>query len=156
MAFLTPQELGSAIYGYQVEQITENNDDIVLEAIETATEEVRSYIELNNQRENLDGRPKYDVNQIFDATGNERNALILAYTKTVAKWWIVQLCNADIIYEQAKERYDRATNWLDKLSKGEVNLSTLPILPEPVDDPTTTDDDYDPWRWGSRPKFNHE
>ena len=139
----------SAMYGYQMEQITEGNDDIIDVAMAAAEEEVRSYLSGNNRREWLDGRLQYDVEAILTAQAESRNALILKHAVTIAKWWIVELCNADIIYEQAKERYDRAIAWLNKLAKGDVTLSTLPTLSQEVTE-------REPFSFGSREKFNHE
>lgn len=153
--FLTKEELGNVIYGYQISQITENDDSIVLDAINSATEEIRSYLTGNNKKEWLDGRLQYDVDAILNAQGADRNPLILAHTKTIAKWFIVELCNADIIYEHAKERYDRSVNWLKMLAKGEVTLSSLPSKKS---EPTTgnTSTQKEPFAYGSRKKFNHE
>ena len=150
--FLNPEELGSVIYGYQLDQITEGNDEIILTAIQTAISEVKSYLTGNNRKEWLDGRIRYDVSAIFSATGDNRNPLILSTVKTVTKWWVVQLCNADIIYEQAKERYDRSIVWLTKLAKGDVTLDELPQLTTNPD----TQNQKDPFSMGSRLKFNHE
>lgn len=149
--FLQKEDLPSTLYGYQLEQITEGNDDIVDIAMAAAEEEVRSYLTGNNKREWLDGRLPYDVNAILATTGNNRNALIVKHTITIAKWWIVDLCNADVIYEQTKERYDRAINWLKQLASGEVNLSTLPTINNDVDT-----NPKQPFSFGSRNKFNHE
>lgn len=152
--FLQEKDLENSIYNYQVEQITEGNEQIVLEALMTAEEEVRSYISLNNKRVKYDGRLIYDVDKILSATGNSRNPMIKNTMISIAKWHIVDLCNADIIYEQAKERYDRAITWLNKLSKGEITLSTLPVI---ENNPIETDDDSTaPFAYGSRDKFNHE
>lgn len=151
--FLTQVDLPSVIYGYQMDQITEGNDDIIDMAMAAAEEEIRSYLDPNNQKEWLDGRLRYDVEAILSASGTDRNPLILKHCVTIAKWWIVELCNADIIYEQTKERYDRATNWLKQLAKGEVNLSTLPTI-DPATE--TEEDSIQPFSYGSRPKFNHE
>ena len=140
--FLTKEDLGSAIYGYQVDQITESNDDLVFQAIGAAIEEVGGY---------LAGNSLYDVAAIFAATGTARNALILTHTATVAKWYLVELCNADIIYEQAKERYDRATAWLTKLAKGTVTVGSLPVVPI-----ATGETETDTFGYGSRVKFNHD
>ena len=151
--FLEEKDLENSIYNYQVEQITEGNEQIVLEALAAAEEEVRSYISLNNRREKYDGRLIYDVDKILSATGTNRNPMIKNTMISIAKWYIVDLCNSDVIYEQAKERYDRAITWLNKLSKGEITLSTLPVI-----EPTTneTDDSTAPFVYGSREKFNHE
>lgn len=149
--FLEKEELPSVIYGYQLEQITEGNDNIVLQAIGAAIEEVRSYLTINNKKEWIDGRLIYDVEKVFEAQGLERNTLILEVTKTVTVWWVVRLCNADIIYEQTKERYDRTIDWLTKLSKGIVNLSTLPQV-----DFDQSDQNRQPFSFGSQTKFTHD
>ncbi|WP_268846754.1 phage protein Gp36 family protein [Flavobacterium aestivum] len=149
--YLVKEELGSVMYGYQIDQITEGNNLIVTQAISAAIGEVKSYLTGNNKKEWIDGRYRYDVAAIFSAEGDTRNATILEITKTVAKWWICQLCNADMIYEQCKERYDRAIDWLTKLAKGTVNLDELPQI-----DMEVTQPDKQPFSYGSRAKFNHE
>lgn len=154
--FINTDDLGGTIYNYQMEQITDGDDSIILEAIQAAESEVRSYLASNNKREWNDGRPKYDINKIFTAVGAQRNALIVRHCATIAKFYIVELCNADIIYEQSKERYDRAVGWLKQLAKGEINLDTLPIITQDDDESQGSTDDTSPFIYGSREKFNHE
>lgn len=153
--FLEKEDLKNSIYNYQIDQITEQDDNIVLQAISAAEQEVRSYLVANNKREWADGRLKYDIDAIFNAKGNDRNPLILSYTATVAKWYIVELCNADIIHEVAKERYDRVITWLKSLAKGDVNLDTLPTI-SPNDNEDENSESTYPFFYGSRKKFNHE
>lgn len=153
--FLEISELNSAIYQYQLEQITEGDEAIVAQAILTAIEEVRSYLDSNFQHSNIDGRFLYDTDAVFNAVGSDRNALILAHTKTVAIWHIIQLCNADIMYQHVKERYDRAIAFLRDLASGKTNISSLPRLSANGTDgenPATRQ----PFRMGSRTKFNYE
>lgn len=150
--FLEKEDLGQAMYGYQLDQITEGNDDIVLQALSAAIEEAKSYLTPNtNHREYLDGRLLYDVETIFNATGIDRNALILQHCITLAKWHVIQLCNAEIIYEQAKERYDRAIDWFNRIAKGSINLTSLPQLER-----TEENTEKQPFSFGSRTKFNHD
>lgn len=152
--FLQPEDLKNNIYEYQTDQITENDDSIVIEALEVAEQECRSYLEANiNMKQNQDGRFIYDVENIFNKTGTARNALIVRYCITIAKWYIVELCNADIIMEQAKERYDRVIKKLEDLSTGKTTLGSLPIK-KIEDDPAMVD--VKPFSFGSRKKFNHE
>ena len=150
--FLAKEDLGSVIYAYQIDEITEGNDDLVAQALAAAEEEAKSYLTPNiNKLEALDGRILYDTAAIFNTSGLDRNALILQHCLTLAKFHIATLCNADFIYEQAKERYDRAIEWFTKLSKGTVVLTSLPQI-------TLTDENNDrqPFSSGSRTKFNHE
>ena len=146
--FLEITDLGTTIYSYQIEQITDGDENIPLQAMASAEEEVRSYLAAI---EWSDGRPRLDIPAILGATGTARNALLVRMTATIAKFYISELCNADIIYETAKERYDRAITWLRQLARGEIKLSTLPETPE-TDDSTGTE----PFIYGSREKFNHE
>lgn len=152
--FLEFEDLKNSIYNYQVDQITEGDDTIVLQALQVAEEECRSYLEANvHIKQNQDGRFIYDVQNIFNKTGNERNALIVQYCITIAKWYIVELCNADIIMEQAKERYDRVIASLKQLASGTTTLGSLPIK-NIQDDPSLSN--VKPFSFGSRRKFNHE
>jgi hypothetical protein len=150
--FLAKEDLGSVIYAYQIDQITEGNDDLVAQALAAAEEEAKSYLTPNtNKLETLDGRILYDTAAIFSTTGLDRNSLILQHCLTLAKFHIATLCNADFIYEQAKERYDRAIDWFTKLAKGTVVLTSLPRI---VLD--NTNSDRQPFSSGSRTKFNHD
>lgn len=146
--FLTKADLGTTIYNYQIDQITEGNEDITMQAMAAAEEELRSYL---TAPEWSDGRPKFDVPAILSAAGSERNALLVRMASTLAKFYVIELCNADIIYEVAKERYDRAITWLKSLASGDTKLSTLPTTSE-IDETSN----YDPFIYGSREKFNHE
>lgn len=147
--FLTEADLGTTIYNYQIEEITEGNADITAQALAAAEEEVRSYISAPAWS---DGRPRYDVNLILNTAGALRNPLLVRMTVTIAKFYIIELCNADVIYETAKERYDRAITWLKQFGRGETKLSTLPQTPDI--DPTSLG--TEPFIYGSREKFNHE
>ena len=143
MAFVTKEELKTVAYSYQVAEITEADDDIVLQAIATGMEEVKAYLATAKQQ--------YDIAAIFAATGDDRNALILQYTKIVALWHLLILCNVDIIYEHVKDRYDRAINFLKMINKGESAID-LPT----IDNDEDGEGDGKPFRFGSRKKFIHE
>ena len=151
--FINKEDLGSVIYDYQVDQITDGNDDLVMQACNAAIEEAKSYLTPNTDSTKwLDGRLLYDVESIFNKEGNDRHALVVQHCCTLAKWYIAELCNADFIYEKAKDRYDRATSWFTKVAAGTINVSSLPQL---VRDETTAGDKQ-PFEFGSRAKFNHD
>ena len=117
--YLTIEDLKTALYAYQAQEISESDDDILLMNIDAAEGEVRSY---------LAGR--YDVEKIFSAAGTDRNQLLLELTKNIAVWYIVRLSNVDIIYQHAKERYNSAVDWLTKVADGMLN----PDLPPKTDE----------------------
>lgn len=153
--FLQKKDLRSTIYQYQLDQITEDDDSIVMMGIEAAIIEVKSCLTPSNKKEWNDGRVKYDVEAIFSATGSNRNPLILELTKTVAEWWIIKLCNADVLFEQVKERYEKAVDYLNKVAKGERTITSLPTLAPPVDGEGNSTAAA-PFRMGGRRKFTHE
>jgi len=161
--FITKDELKSAIYSYQLDQIIEvtsgntTNNDIVLMAIGAAVEEMKSYLSPNSQDRWKDGRTRYDVQAIFSATGTNRNPLILELCKNIAVYYLCRLANVDMVEQKVKERYERAIDWLEKVSgtgKSAGAPSINPDLPKLSFDPAT--DDSLSWRMGSREKFNHE
>ena len=113
--FIEIEELKTVAYSYQIDEITESDDDILIQAILAATEEMKSYLNIN-----------FDIATIFDAVGDDRNALLVEYCKNIAMWYIIRLSNVDLIYAQEKERYDRAIAWLRDTAKGTISPD-LPI-----------------------------
>ncbi len=146
--FIEITDLGSSIYGYQINIITEGDDEIVLQAIEAAIDEVKSYLTATAKDNNQSNKLIYDVNAIFAAQDEDRNSLILRHTITLAKWYVVELCKADIIYEQARQRYDRAIKYLEKIRTGQLQLGSLPTI-------SISNEDACPVRMGANRKFNH-
>lgn len=145
--FLQITDLGSTIYSYQIDQITEGNEDITVMAMASAEEEMKSYL---SAPEWSDGRKKYDLQEVFNPDGS-RNPLLVRIGVTLTKFYIIELCNADIIYNIAKERYDRAVAWLRQFAKEEISLD-LPTTAESDPESSGTE----PFIYGSREKFNHE
>jgi phage gp36-like protein len=121
--YITIEELKTALYAYQAQEIVEADNDILLMNIAAAEAEVRSYL-----------AGAYDVEAIFAAKDADRNPLLMELTKNIAVWYIVRLSNVDLIYQHAKERYDAAIDWLTKVAEGTLT----PDLPAaPIDDDPT-------------------
>lgn len=135
--YLEPEELNSSMYAHVIREITGGDEQIALQAIEEAIEEVRSYL-----------RPRYDTEKIFGAEGKERNALILGNTKVVAVWNLIRLSNAETIYEIWKERYDRVIKYLEGVAAG-TRTPSLPLLTDERGEVKIK------IRCGSNPKFTH-
>lgn len=156
--FIEVEEMKSVMYRYQMDVITENDNTITAMAIKSAVSEMKSYLNPSNQKQWSDGRPRYDVDKIFGATGDDRDPLLLELCKDIACYRVCRLANVDIIAEHVKERYDRAIEWLSKVA----GLSGAPTLSPDL--PTITDSDDEEggdstkklFRYGSRRKFNHE
>jgi len=135
--FIQKEELKSVMYTYQVNEITENDNDIVEMAIDAAVQEMIGYLRT------------YDTDAIFSATGKDRNPLVLELCKNMAAWYLIRLCNIDMIYTQIKEAYDRAIKWCVGVSEGKISPK-LPILKS-----SDTNEVVSRFRQGSNPKFDH-
>jgi hypothetical protein len=170
--FLSPQELKSVLYQYQLDEITENDPDIVLDAIMSAVEEVKSYFEASNERryaldlnvQQFNRYKIYDIEAIFEAQGDDRNRLVLRLCKTIAAWYVCELSNVDAIYKQVRERYENCIIILERIAgmgryaDCQMFISGLPS-PLPDNSGENSDDSANapkPFRAGSRQKFNHE
>ncbi len=154
--FITIEEMKDVLYGYQMDEIAEGDDTIIESGILAGISEVKAYFTASNQKQWSDGRPRYNVNAIFGATGSERDPFVMRMCKTVAAWNICELANVDIIYDHVRERYENVIKTLEKIAGiGEYqNSPTLtPDLPTIAPD---TESNKKPFRYGSRTKFNHE
>jgi len=136
---ITKEELKSAAYAYQIAAITDSDGDVVHTAIDAAVSEMKAYLRIS-----------YDTDKIFSATGADRNPLVMELCKNIAIWYVIRLCNVNMIYEHVKERYDRAIDWLKQTATGKI-APDLPVR-------STADDSgqvVTRFRFGSHPKFNH-
>jgi len=155
MPFLTKEELKTVIRMNKVNRIADADDLIIQQAINTAITEAKSRLTANHKKAWMDGRLRYDVDAIFNATGEDRNPMIHDITKVIALWWLILRNNAGVDYEVIAARYQFGIDYLKDLATGEANDGTLPLLPE--DDPNDdSDNTAKPFRMGSRKKFHHE
>ena len=92
----------------------------------------------------------YDRKKIFEATGSQRNALLLIFVKDIAVWHFVNLCNAGTDLQLRQDRYERAVAWLRQVQKSDIKPN-LPIIDEDGDGKPDTAGEY---IYGSNPKRN--
>ncbi|WP_051881892.1 phage protein Gp36 family protein [Chryseobacterium soli] len=94
-------------------------------------EDVRHQAELASQAE-MEGylRQRYNVAQIFSATGENRNALIILYMVDIVIYHLHSNKAGDVIPELRIIRYNAAKDWLKAVAKGDIS----PDLPEKPDE----------------------
>lgn len=134
--FIEIAELNTVAAEYKLEEITDYDDSIAQQCILAAVKRVRRM---------LSGR--YDVDSIFTAKGEERDAELLEICKNIALWFLVRRCNVDILYNRVKETYDRDMEYLEELKNGDI-----------PSDPPLREVDGQPvgvFRSGSNRKFTH-
>lgn len=135
--FITKEELKTHLYDYQVDQITDGDDSLVVDAIDTATAEVKSYL-----------ANRYDTATIFAQTGSTRSKLIIEHVKICAVWHLLLLCNVDAIYDRYEKAYDRSIQYLKQVADGLLSPD-LPYLQTDTGTPAGT------IQLKSNPKFAH-
>lgn len=165
--FIETEEMKSVLYDYQMTQISEEDEDIIVDGIRAAISETRGYlIAANNRRETASLSKQqyrawrlYDVDKIFARTGEERNAFLCRIVKRIAAYNICELSTPDVILDRVKERYDDTILTLRKIA-GEGEYVNSRLIIDDADfkeeDETTTEELTLPIRMVSRPKFHHD
>ena len=72
----------------------------------------------------------YDVEEIFNATGTDRNALVLMFALDIAIYHIFCQHNPYKMSQVRQDRYDRAIEWLKGVMKGDITIADAPRLPD--------------------------
>ena len=134
MAYLTKDELGSNLYPEIIDEISRMDDTKVSTAITAAISEASSYLSA------------FDVTAIFNATGDDRNAIVLLYVKDIAIWHYIQLANANIEIDLRMERYKFAIKYFEKVQSGK-SVPNLPYVS--VEAPAQAENFI---KWGSNTK----
>lgn len=138
MAFLTQQELRTVATVEVVNLINNNNETITNEIIDESIDIMKSYLFRH-----------YDTDEIFSAVGNERSKVILKYLKDIVIHEIYKRRSSQY-NETAKDDYDEAMLWLEKVANGEIDVD----LPLKLDDQTGETSNF--MRTGSRKQYkNH-
>jgi len=108
-------------------------------AEDRAIEEMQSYL-----------ASRYDVVNIFNKTGADRNQLIVMFAIDITLYHLYSAINRMRTPVERVERYKRAIQWLKDVADGIVNPVGLPL----VLDPTTGEDTLNSVRWASEAKYN--
>lgn len=103
-----------------------------------AIEEMASYL-----------RPRYDLEAVFSATGEQRNPMVVMYAVDIALYHLSASMAQRLGSEVRKERYERAIKWLEGVAKGLL----VPDLPTP--NSTSTNGKPATFRYGTQKKLNH-
>lgn len=97
---------------------SESYDPQIIEICEDrAIAEMKSYLDKT-----------YDVEEIFNATGTDRNALVLMFALDIAIYHIFCQHNPYKMSQIRQDRYDRAIEWLKGVMKGDITIADAPRL----------------------------
>lgn len=138
MAFLTTADYNTLIKDVTLAQVTGGSTAVQLQSELAAQQEMESYL---NQR--------FSVGQIFGATGEARNSLIVMYMLDIALYHMHSRITPRNIPEIRADRYDAAIAWLKMVSRGDIT----PELPRKADD---EGEKTVRSRFDSNPKISHQ
>ncbi|MGB4774745.1 MAG: phage protein Gp36 family protein [Daejeonella sp.] len=108
MSYITKYEFTTHIYEEKMDIISRANDSKIIDALTAAVAEATGYLS------------KYDTTALFAREGEDRDPILMLFMKDLAKWHFCNVSNAGIDLELAKERYDMAIKWLDKVQSGKI------------------------------------
>lgn len=115
------------------------NDQQAIEDAETmAIEEVKGYLS-----------SRYNVDEIFSATGEDRNAFIVMVVKDIAIYHLSCLHNPQKFSQIRQTRYDQAIDKLERTQNGKYSPVGLPVK---VFEPATHDTPEGGYLLSSNPK----
>lgn len=115
--FIELTDYKSSIHDEILDALTRNDDEILEICEDRAISEMRSYLSA-----------RYDCDEIFSATGDERHPLILMMALDITIFHVFCVHNPQKLSQIRKDRYDRAIEWLVAVSKGNINIEGAPLL----------------------------
>lgn len=126
-----------------VNLITNNQDETVNELIEENIDLMKSYL-----------FKYYDTEAVFSAAGDARAKIVLKHLKTLVIFDLYQIRQKDITPE-LEMKWDRAMEWLNKISKGDIEAD-LPRRKVDTDGDGSPDSSSTFMKLGSRKNYkNH-
>lgn len=119
MNFITRQEFLLYIQEDILDDVIEQDSRILNQAVDTAIEIVRSYL-----------NARYVVEDIFTATGTDRHKLIIDLVLCIATYKLHARVQPTAIPDHRKEDKDDAIETLEKISEAKINPVGLPVPEE--------------------------
>lgn len=109
MPFLVKADLFAVIHSDELDEITRADDALVTQALDSAIEEMKTYL-----------HDSYDVDDIFGKTGANRNPLLVRFGCDIAVYFLVARNQAGQELDDRRNRFDRAINWLKAAQKSQT------------------------------------
>lgn len=132
--FIQFSDYNASIHTEILDAVTRSDGSIILICEDRAIAQMRTYLE-----------ERYDCNALFSAKGDKRNQLVLMMALDIAIYHIFCAHNPQKLSPMRQERYDRALEWLKKVSEHKLSIPDAPQLP-------LQNDNSNPTIIGSNPK----
>lgn len=117
--FINPSDYDASIHAEILDAVTRCDESIVEICEDRAIAEMKGYLEA-----------RYDCDAIFSAAGEDRNQLILMMAIDISLYHIFCAHNPQKLSQMRVDRYNRAMEWLKKVSESKLSIADAPLLPE--------------------------
>jgi phage gp36-like protein len=134
MAFLTIDDYKAKVKDDVMVILTRNDESVRTIAEGYAQAEMEGYLSA-----------RYDTTAIFNATGSDRDPIVILYMVEIALYHLFDAISNRKIPPKIETRYHKATEWLMKVQEGDINPPRLPV---------PTDNSKDFIRFGNNKKRN--
>lgn len=124
LIFLENEDINQLIRADVLNRVIDDDNSVKHTAELATIAEMESYLAL-----------KFDVKQIFNKQGTDRNSIIVMYAVDIMLYHLHSRINPRQIPALRMERYDAAIKWLTMVSEGKLSPD-LPLKGDPNDSGT--------------------
>lgn len=117
--FINSTDYDASIHAEILDAVTRSDSSIIEICEDRAIAQMKGYLQA-----------RYDCNAIFNAIGADRNQLILMMAIDISLYHIFCAHNPQKLSQMRQDRYDRALEWLKKVSENKLSIADAPQLPE--------------------------
>lgn len=115
--FISQEDYDASIHAEILDAVTRKDSSIIEICEDRAIAQMKSYL-----------GARYDCNAIFGARGSERNGLVLMTAIDIALYHILCAHNPQKLSQLRQDRYDRALEWLRRVSENKLSIADAPEL----------------------------
>lgn len=152
MFYITKEELKTHLKSYNVDAITDNDDDIVEKAITAAIQEAQSYLGRYQVEKLLPVVLPNEWQEWQPPEGFVRDENLMNKVKDIACWQLCKLGNVNIHLDLFRTAYEDAREWLQMVRKGDPTPYGWPRI---ENDPNTEYIEGASIQWKSNKKRNN-
>lgn len=119
--FININDYDASIHREILDSLVREDISIIDICEDRAIAEMRSYL-----------AKRYDCDTIFSQAGDNRHPLVLMMALDIAIYHIFSIHNPVKLSQLRKDRYERATEWLKAVAKGDISIEGAPLAPSDI------------------------
>lgn len=119
--FININDYDASIHREILDSLVREDISLIDICEDRAIAEMRSYL-----------AKRYDCDSIFSQAGDNRHPLVLMMALDIAIYHIFSIHNPVKLSQLRKDRYERATEWLKAVAKGDISIEGAPLAPSDI------------------------